>query len=106
MRKEADLMFTVPFRIPCWRLGEHEPLIIYFFSRLPHAGTGRVHRPSVEVIGDVDHLGCYNWSLSRNGSRLEPFKWRGSCDKFWKKLVNGAGIVYGDFCVRHRKYPP
>ena len=31
MGKEADLLFTVPVGMPCWVLGEHNPLIIYLF---------------------------------------------------------------------------
>ena len=27
MGKEAELLFSVPVGIPCWGLGEHEPLI-------------------------------------------------------------------------------
>ena len=31
MGKEAELLFSVPVGIPCWGLGEHEPLIIALF---------------------------------------------------------------------------
>ena len=31
MGKEVDLLFTVPVGMLCWILGEHEPLIVYFF---------------------------------------------------------------------------
>ena len=31
--------------------------------------------------------GYLNWSLIRNGSRLDPFKWRGICTKCQKKVV-------------------
>ena len=31
MRKDSELLFIVPVGMPCWVLGEHEPLIITFF---------------------------------------------------------------------------
>ena len=29
--KDSDLILTVPVRMPCWGLGEHEPLMIALF---------------------------------------------------------------------------
>ena len=54
-------------------------LELLFFNRLSCAGTRRSHQPSVEVVRDVEQVGRLNWSVSGNGSRLDPFKWRGSC---------------------------
>ena len=31
MRKEADLLFTIPVGMPFWGLEENEPLIVAFF---------------------------------------------------------------------------
>ena len=31
MGEGADLLLTVPVGVPCWGLGEHEPLILYLF---------------------------------------------------------------------------
>ena len=58
------------------------------------------------VIGEVDQLGRSNWNISVNGSRLELLKMGGICDKCRKKVVKGAGIFCGFFCVGRGKYPP
>ena len=31
MGKQVDFLFTVTFGVPCWGLGENEPLRITFF---------------------------------------------------------------------------
>ena len=47
MRKESDLLFTVPVGIPFWVLGEHEPPIIALFLpivlRRSWKGTWTIH---------------------------------------------------------------
>ena len=75
-------------------------------KRVDHTGTGRVHGASVAVIEDVEKLGQLKWSVGRNGSILDLFKWRGYCDKFRKKAVKCAGIFCGNFCVGREQYPP
>ena len=70
-------------------------LSLICFSLLSHAGTGRVHGKSEEVIGYVEQLGLSNFSVSGNGSNMDPFQWTGICDKCQKKVVKCAGI----FCV-------
>ena len=57
----------------------------------------------MEVIGDMEQLGKLNWNVSENGIRLDPFKWKGDCDKCWKKLVKDASIFCGNVCVGRTK---
>ena len=76
------------------------------FSRLYHAGNGRVYGPSEEVIGYVEQLGISNLSVSGNGGSLETFQWRRSCDKCQNKVVKGAGIFLGNVYVGSGQYPP
>ena len=58
------------------------------------------------MIGDVEQLVLLNLSVIRNRRRLDPFKWRGNCDKCRKKVMKGAGIFCGIFYVGRGKYPP
>ena len=44
------------------------------FYRLSHSGTGKVHGPSVVMIGDVEQLGRSKWNVNGNGSIPDPFK--------------------------------
>ena len=60
----------------------------------------------MELIGDMEQLGILNLSVSCNGSILEPFQWRGRCDKCWKKLVKDSGIFCGNFYVGRVQCPP
>ena len=55
-----------------------------------------VHGISTEVIGDMEQLESFNWSVSGNVIRLDLFKWRGSCVNYWKKVVKSVGIFYGN----------
>ena len=81
-------------------------LLLLCLYQLSHAGNGRFHGPSVEVIWDMDQLGILNLSVIRNGRILEPFQLRAICDKCWKKVVKGAGIFCGNFYLRRGQYPP
>ena len=60
----------------------------------------------MEVIGDVGQLDISNFSVSRNGSSLDPFQWRVSCNKCCKKVVKGAGIFCVNLYVGRGQYPP
>ena len=49
MGKELDLLFTVTFGIIFWILGEHEPLLLPFFSLSSILGIGRDHIQSERI---------------------------------------------------------
>ena len=42
MVNEYGILLTIPSGMPFWRLEEHEPLIVDFFSLLSRAGNGEV----------------------------------------------------------------
>ena len=48
MIKESDFLLTAPDGIPCWRLEEHEPLLITLFppvfSRRNYRGPWKIKR--------------------------------------------------------------
>ena len=60
--------------IPSMLYGVVLSLLLICFYRLSHVGTGRVNGTSVEVIGGLDQLGLFNWSVSGIGRSLYPFK--------------------------------
>ena len=49
-------------------------LLFLCLSRFSHALIRRVHVPYAEVIGDVEQLGQFNWSVISHGSIVDPFK--------------------------------
>ena len=72
---------------------------------MSHAGTRRVHVPSVEVIGNMEQLDQLKWSVIGNGRSLDLFKWRGIYNKCQKKVVKGAWMFFVDICVGCGQYP-
>ena len=56
------------------------------------------------MIGDEEKFGISNLSSSGNGSNLDPFQWRGCCDKYRKKVMRGSGIFCGNLYVWCRQY--
>ena len=67
-------------------------LLLLCFSRLSRSVTGRVHGPSVEMIGFMEQLGVSNWGVIGNWGSLEMFKLRIIWYKCRKKVVKGSGI--------------
>ena len=68
-------------------------------------------KKSIDGLLDADLFiyvggGRCNWSIRRNGISLDPLKWRGICVKFQKKVVKGADMFCGHFCVGRGQYPP
>ena len=47
----------------------------------------------MEVIGEVDQLGRLEWNVRMHGSRLDQFKFRRSCDKYQKNIVEKVSAM-------------
>ena len=105
MGKQVDFLFTVTVGVPCWGLGEHEPLIITFFkpivlrrnqkvpSTISGSGQGR-------GAGRAFELEC-KWEWQQAG----PVEMEGKLQKVSEKFSETSRDILRKFFFRPQIIP-